>query len=143
MDLYKQMRNIRGNSNKKELEKCINIVRERLDGLTEDRTCKIYNGELYKELLNNHVPAKLMNTKDLNMDYEHVYVLVLDDIDGYLLADLTFSQFNNDSPRFMELLEYGYMKASKDLLSDYLDVLSDANLYSAFKNITSENSKKR
>ena len=77
MDLYKQMRNIRGNSNKKELEKCINIVRERLDGLTEDRTCKIYNGELYKELLNNHVPAKLMNTKELNMDYEHVYVLVL------------------------------------------------------------------
>ena len=143
MDLYKQMRNIRGKSNREELEKCIKIVRARFKDLTEQRTCKIYNGELYKDLISNHIPAKLMNTKDLDMNYEHVYVMVLDDTDGYLVADLTFSQFENDDEKFSDLKDNGYMKMDEELYADYLDILSNSNLYGTITNLVNENNKKR
>lgn len=143
MDLYERMRNISGKSNEEELKKCISSVKSQVNNLTEERTCKIYNGLLYKELIDNHVPCRLMNTKDIDMDYEHVYVLVLDDIDGYLLADLTFSQFNNKNEEFNDLLENGYQHVNNKMLDDYLDIMADSNLYKALKDINEESSKKR
>ena len=143
MDLYERMRNISGESNEEGLKKSITTVKEKLKDLTEERTCKIYNGLLYQELINNHIPSKLMNTKDLDMDYEHVYVMVLGDIDGYLLADLTFSQFNNNSVEFNDLIQNGYQHVNDKLMDDYLDIMADHNLNKTIKNLNEENSKKR
>lgn len=76
MELYDLMKNIYGKNNEEELIKSISIVRQKLNNLVEERMCKVYSSYLFRELLKQHVPARLINTLDLGLDYEHVFVLV-------------------------------------------------------------------
>jgi len=49
--------------------------------------CKVYSGFLSEELLKRHIPSRLINTSDLGLDYEHVFVLVKKN-DKVLMGDL-------------------------------------------------------
>ena len=102
MDLFNMMKNIRGINNEEELVIGISIVKEKLNDLTDERTCKIYSSYLVNELKGLHVPVRLVNTLDLGIDFEHHFVLVpSNEIGDYFIVDLTFTQFNKDSDIFI------------------------------------------
>ena len=42
----------------------------------KERMCKFYNGTLITHLKEEHVMARLVNTKDYGQAYEHVFVLI-------------------------------------------------------------------
>lgn len=111
MNLYERMQNITGIDIEEKLTLAIQKTNDELNGLLYERTCKIYNGTLYSYLREKRVLARLVNTKDFGQAYEHVFVLLPSLVmgGGYLLADLTYSQFpNKDEVVFKELLEKGY-----------------------------------
>lgn len=125
MELYDRIKNIRGNNNEEVLKTSILNVREKLKGLVEERMCKIYSGFLIEELNKNHVPSRLVNTLDLNLEYEHEFVLVPSNEKGYFLADLTFSQFNNEENELINLSTFGYQYMDDSCLKMYLSIISN------------------
>lgn len=73
MDLFDMMKNIRGINTEEMLDKSIEMVKTRLNLLTKERMCKVYSSYLLDELNNNHVPARLINSLDLGLSYEHYF----------------------------------------------------------------------
>lgn len=124
MDLYDMLKNISGKDIEKELKESVFVVKDKLSNLTEERTCKIYNGYLANELRRRHISLRIINTLDLGLEYEHIFLLVPKNTDGYFLADLTFSQFNNNQECFDDLFSYGYQNIDDDSLRDYLNIVS-------------------
>lgn len=127
MELYNMLKNIYGKNNEEELKKTISIVKKELSNLTEERMCKVYNGYLLKKLNKNHVPSRLINTIDLGLNYEHIFVLVPKNDSGYFLADLTFSQFNINVKELNELLNNGYQEITDQTLNLYLNIVEKNN----------------
>lgn len=128
MDLFNKMKNIRGLNNEDELVRAISNVKNKLAGLTEERMCKVYSSYLLNELNNCHIPARLVNTLDLGLNYEHYFVLVSkNESERYFLTDLTFSQFKNNSDLFKSLLDTGYQSIDNDILNCYLRIVSQNN----------------
>lgn len=130
MDLYSRIKNIYGRNNEAELAKAITVTREKLDGLVEERMCKVYSAFLLMELNSQHVPARLVNTLDLGLDYEHEFILVPANDDGYYLADLTFSQFNDTSIQLRQLLATGYQFMDEISLNSYLWTITKGSVIS-------------
>lgn len=129
MDLFARMKNIKGIDQTKEIENAIVKVREKLPFLVEERMCKVYNGLLLNELLCLHIPARLINTLDLGIDYEHVFLLIPHKNmtgGGYILADLTFFQFHHDLEN--EFLKKGYQEIDNIHFNRYLKVVSQKEL---------------
>lgn len=124
MELYNRLKNILGRDNEEELIESISTVRESLNGLVEERMCKVYSGFLLNELRKRHVPARLINTLDLGFDYEHIFILVPSNNKGYFLADLTFSQFNQKIEQLKQLLDTGYQLMDDTSFSCYFNVIT-------------------
>lgn len=119
MRLYEQMQNILGNNILTELNHAITETNIELAGLIKERMCKVYNSVLYANLQKRHILAKLVNTLDLGLNYEHLFVLVYDK--EYMVVDLTFLQFpNKDKEIFKKLLEVGYQEMNDNLFNSYL-----------------------
>lgn len=127
MELCDRLKNIYGKNNEEELIKSISNVRETLSGLLEERMCKVYSGFLLRELNNHHVPSRLINSLDLGIEYEHMFVLVPSNDTGYFLADLTFSQFNTEHEQLNQLLSKGYQHIDDNSLNCYLNIISKGN----------------
>lgn len=133
MELYDMMTNILGKNTEAELVSAISCVKEKLKCLDEDRMCKVYSSFLSEELLKRHIPSRLINTSDLNLDYEHVFVLVKrNDIESYFLVDLTFSQFDSYSVYFSKLLIKGYQSIDDKGLNYYLSLVTKERLTDEF-----------
>lgn len=113
--------NITGINVVEEIEKSINNVKMELSGLTTDLTCKIYNSYLLEELRKHHVLVRLINTKDIGIDYEH-YFLLISSVREYFLADLTYPQFHDET--IPNLSQKGYIKIDNSLLNRYLSVVA-------------------
>lgn len=128
MELYNMLKNISGKNNEEELKKCISNVRNTLNGLEPYRTCKIYSSFLLNELNKQHIPARLINTLDLGLKYEHIFILVPSNKTGYFLVDLTFSQFNSKLEQLNQLLNNGYQFMTDNNLKEYLNIISKGNL---------------
>ncbi len=133
MELYDMLKNITGKNNEEELSKAIATVQKRLNGLTEERMCRIYSSFLLDELHKNSTPAHLINTLDLNMNYEHYFIMVPDNNIGYYLADLTFSQFQKENKEFEQLMINGYQKIEDKELNDYLSIVGNEKLYGSYR----------
>lgn len=127
MELYDLINNIKGNNNEEVLKEKIKIVKERLNGLTEERTCKIYSSMLYEELKSESVPSRLISTNDIGAIFDHYFVLVPDNVEGFYVADLTFSQFNKDEIELLPLLKNGYMFMDNDLFKKYINIVAWGN----------------
>lgn len=131
MNLFEKMTNICGIDQNLEIEKAIISTKTKLEKLTEERMCKVYNGLLLNELLLNHIPTRLVNTLDLGIDYEHFFLLIPHNknvVGGeYILADLTFSQFPFHE-QFSKLLEKGYQEVKDNEFNDYLNKIAQKEI---------------
>ena len=72
--------------------------------------------------------SKIINTKDLGAEYEHLFNLVPINTMEYYLIDLTYPNFQNDK-YFKELYDKGYEKVT-DLNSYYAIVTGEKNTIS-------------
>ena len=91
----------------------------------------IYSSLLFDTLRENHIPVRLINTNDLGYKYTHYFVIVPSNKEGYMLSDLTFSQFlslGNFSDEFSDLLIAGYQKMDNLDLDKYLKTVTRENL---------------
>lgn len=122
MDLFERIQNIKNINYEKELQNTIIMVKEELKNIIIKRRCKIYNGHLFRKLIQKHMIVHLINTLDLGLTYEHVFLLVPMTLkDGYYLVDLTYEQFNNkDEVTFKGLLQNGYQKINDLEFNAYL-----------------------
>ena len=132
MELYEYIKNIHGKNIEEELVKSISSVLSKLNNLTKERMCKVYNSYLLNELRLRHIPSRLINTLDLGLNYEHVFVLIASNNNGYFLADLTFSQFIKESKTFSQLLKSGYQLVDDISINDYLNIVSNRELSTDF-----------
>jgi hypothetical protein len=127
MDLYNIIKNVYGANNEAELANAVEAVRETIGELEKERMCKVYSGFLLQELKKRHVPARLINTTDLGISYEHEFVLVPSNDEGYYLADLTYSQFHDNSIQLRQLLNAGYQYMDSSSWNRYVYVVSRGN----------------
>lgn len=135
MELYDMIKNITGKDNEEELEKAIAVVKNSLNGLTEERMCKVYSSYLLEELRARHIPVRLISTADLNLEYKHYFIMVPSNKIGgeYYLADLTFSQFRKEGTEFGDLETKGYQKIEDKELNDYLSIIENGELYGSYR----------
>ena len=83
--------------------------------------CKVAANLVYNDLKNEHVVAKIVNTKELGLGYEHEFVLAKD-VFIYYLIDVTYEQFINKGTKLNEeLLKNGYIHANDKVLGSYLN----------------------
>lgn len=111
------------------IKKAIQKTKIELKDLDEERMCFIYSSYLYQNLLEFHLLARIIDTKDLGFSFSHRFVLVYDN-NYYYLLDLTYKQFLNKDARFLKLLKEGYQKINNDDFNYYLKNI----LTSEFKN---------
>ena len=109
------------NKNKEEvIKEVINKTKIELDGLTKERTCKVYSDYISHNLHLNNILHRNIDTKDYDYNYSHKFCIVPNEKDYYLI-DLTYSQFNNYE--FVDLLIDGYTDITKDELKRYMDIV--------------------
>lgn len=132
MSAYDLLKNVYGKNNEEQLRKSISAVKEQLSILDEDRMCKVYSNFLSKELSNNHVPSRIINTLDLDAEYEHHFILVPTNTEGYFLADMTFSQFSPKEDELPQLLENGYQLINDETFNKYLNIVTGNSIIGDF-----------
>lgn len=111
------------NINNKDLESIIkeSINKTRKEINFSEGMCKVAANLVYNDLKNEHVVAKIVNTKELGLGYEHEFVLVKD-VFIYYLIDVTYEQFINKGTKLNEeLLKNGYIHVNDKVLSSYLN----------------------
>ena len=109
------------NVNKEEvIKEVINKTKSELDGLTKERTCKVYSDYISHNLHLKNILHRNIDTKDFDYNYSHKFCIVPNEEDYYLI-DLTYSQFNNFE--FVDLLIDGYTDITKDELKRYMDIV--------------------
>ena len=118
MNLY-QLLNITSSNVEDLIQKSIDDTKIKLEGLTEQQTCKIYSSYITENLRKNHVTNRLINTSELGFQYEHQFNLVPVDLKHCYLIDLTFSQF--PSVDFPKLKESGFQLVADSDFKRYLE----------------------
>ena len=98
-------------------------TKKNLQGLTTERTCKIYSDEVRACLRKRHLASQKVDTEYLGYPYSHVFNLVkIDDSEDFLI-DLTFKQFNSNE--FNLLSTKGYIKVDTLSLLEYLEIVGN------------------
>lgn len=119
MDLYDKMFNITNKNIKKEINDAIEFCQHLITNT--NRMCIISSNIIYKYLQDQHVLAKIVNTTDLGVGYEHEAVIVKDS-DNYFLIDFTYDQFLNAGTILnKELLKNKYIQLDNNTFNSYLD----------------------
>ena len=131
MNLYDVMNNITGVDKEKTINAAITNVKQILNGLITEQTCKIYSSYLLRELTKMHLTARLINTLNLGLVYEHEFILV-PNITNYYLIDLTFQQFPKQSSNLENLLKKGYQLIDNQTIKDYINTISPIELNNDF-----------
>jgi hypothetical protein len=118
--------NIKKVNVEKEIQDAIEDTKDELNNLTTDTTCMIYSDYLSRNLTKRHVVNRVVSTKDYNYPYKHTFTMVPETEDKEYLIDLTYPQFQDDM--FEDLLQKGYMKVSRDLFTEYLEVVGNKEI---------------
>ena len=119
MDLMKKIFNIKGVNYEECIKKAIQKTKIELKNLDEKQMCFVYSSYLYQNLLEQHLLAHIIDTKDLGFSFCHRFVLAYDGINYYLL-DLTYKQFLNKDAKFLKLLTDGYQTITDREFNYYL-----------------------
>ena len=119
MNLIDKIFNIEDINYEECIKKAILKTKLELQSLDEERMCLIYSSYLYQNLLEYHLLAHLIDTKDLGFSFCHHFVLAYDVIDYYLM-DLTYKQFLRKDAIFLKLLSDGYQKIDNLQFNHYL-----------------------
>ena len=122
MNLIDKIFNIEDINYEECIKKAILKTKLELQSLDEERMCLIYSSYLYQNLLEYHLLAHLIDTKDLGFSFCHHFVLAYDGIDYYLI-DLTYKQFFNKDAIFLKLLFDGYQKVDNLEFNCYLKII--------------------
>lgn len=97
------------------------IIQEKAIIKNSNRMCMVASNLIYNDLLESHIPCKIINTKELGLGYEHEFVIVREK-EYYFLIDITYDQFlTKSSNPNLELLQQGYIKVDNDSLVKYLN----------------------
>ena len=120
MDLYNKILNINNLDVEYEIKKIIEETKKEYEDLTKERTCKIYSSIIYKKLKNKGITSRLVDTKDFDTSFSHMFVIAVDNAKKYLI-DLTYEQFNND--KFDDLISNGYIVLNDDIFKEYLKTI--------------------
>ena len=123
-DIYDKMLNITNKDIKQEIENAINETKKEYENLTTERTCHIYTSIIYEKLKEKQIPTKIVNTKELQIDYEHYFLLVTENKENKYLIDLTYNQFNPN--KLKTLKEKGYIKVDTKVLLEYLNQINES-----------------
>ena len=119
MNLMDKILNIKNVNYEECIKKAIQKTKIELKDLDEERMCFIYSSYLYQNLLEFHLLARIIDTKDLGFSFSHRFVLVYDN-NYYYLLDLTYKQFLNKDARFLKLLKEGYQQINNTDFNYYL-----------------------
>ena len=122
MNLYDKITNIRELDKTKIIEEVIKEVKNEYQKLTTKRTCVIYSSLVYLLLNQKHISTRIINTRDLGLNFEHQFCLVPYHNKEYYLIDLTYDQFNNIS--FKTLLQNGYIIINDLDFNKYLNIIT-------------------
>ena len=117
--------NIMGIDKEKVIKEVIDTVREELDEITTERTCRVYNEYINYYLTKNRIMHRTVDTEDYGCNYSHVFSIV-PNIDDYYLIDLTYEQFHNN--KYLDLLVNGYQKVNKKELNDYIKLVGNKDI---------------
>ena len=119
MNLMDKILNIKNVNYEECIKKAIQKTKIELKDLDEERMCFIYSSYLYQNLLEFHLLARIIDTKDLGFSFSHRFVLVYDN-NYYYLLDLTYKQFLNKDARFLKLLKEEYQQINNTDFNYYL-----------------------
>ena len=112
--------NIDGKSIEEKMEKAIEDTHEELDGLVEERMCRVYTDTLTKHLTEEHAVFRRISTEELGFSYDYHFILVPKE-EGYYLLDLTFSQFG-ENQGFELLSQKGYQYINNSNWDEYIEI---------------------
>lgn len=116
MDISKIL-NINNLNIEEEVKSAIRTVNDQLTGLISERTCYMYSSYILRELYKRHVLVQMINSKNLDCEYEHYFIITKTGGKNYII-DLTYSQFGWNEPQ--ELLQKGYMEYTKENYESYI-----------------------
>lgn len=125
MNLYDRMLNI----NNKDIETAIKkIINKNKTIITNpEGMCMVSSNLIYNDLLEAHIPCKIINTKELGLGYEHEFIITKDK-EVYYLIDITYSQFQNKGTLLnTELLANSYIKIDNNTLVTYLNSIPNTH----------------
>lgn len=123
--LYNKILNIKQENTEEMIKDAINETKSILKSLPKEQMCLVYNSYLYNSCQKRHLLVHTIDTNDLNITYQHRFLIIYDGI-NYYLCDLTYSQFKSNY--FIDLLTNGYMKLNNKDLQKYLQIISQENL---------------
>ena len=127
MDSLYDLLNIKNVDIEKEIIASIKETKEELNGLTTNRTCKIYSSKLNEILKRKSSVNRLVDTKTKDMDYSHQFVIVPKNDSLFYVIDLTANQFNYNS-LYDDMYNKGYMIMNDEEYNQYLDYIEFNNL---------------
>ena len=122
-DLY-DLINIKKIDKEEEIKNAIKEVKTSLEKLDTERTCMIYSSYIKESLSKKNIVARIIDTKDLGIDYSHHFCMVPKNKNEYYLIDLTFNQFGQHY-LFDDLYEKGYMLIDNNILAEYLEIFNN------------------
>ena len=77
------------NVNKEEaIQEVVNKTKSELEGLTTERTCKVYSDYISRNLHSKNILHRNIDTKDFGYDYSHKFCIVPNEEDYYLQFEL-------------------------------------------------------
>ena len=119
MDLYSKMLNISNKNIEIIIKNIINKVKTLITNT--EGMCMVSSNLIYNDLLEAHIPSKIINTKELGLCYEHEFIITKDQ-EIYYLIDITYDQFLNKGTILNdELLKNCYTKIDNHSLTAYLN----------------------
>ena len=127
MDSLYDLLNIKNVDIEKEIIASIKETKEELNGLTTNRTCKIYSSKINEILKKKSIVNRLVDTKTKDMDYSHQFVIVPKNDILFYVIDLTANQFNYNS-LYDDMYNKGYMIMNDEEYNQYLDYIEFNNL---------------
>jgi hypothetical protein len=134
MDLYDRIFNITNKNIKKTIIEAINKCNELINNT--EGMCMVASNIIYNFLLDQHILARIINTKELGIGYEHEAVIVKDK-DNYYLIDFTYNQFLKVSSLLnKELLKNKFLQIDDETFNKYLDSIPK---FYKFENISLNN----
>lgn len=125
MNWQERLLNINNINVEEAIKQAIEDTKENLKDLSIERMCQVYTNYLFENLRKEHLIARIINTKELGLDFEHFFIIV-NNGRYYYLCDLTFAQFQSNI--FPSLLKNGYQIITNIDFNEYLKVIENREI---------------
>lgn len=125
MNWQERLLNINNINIEEAIKQAIEDTKGNLKGLSLERMCQVYTSYLFENLRKRHLIVRIINTKELGLEFEHFFIIVNNG--GYFyLCDLTYAQFQSNI--FPSLLKNGYQIITNMDFNEYLNVIENKEI---------------